>query len=58
MTRDFEYVASKLGLSLEELRALHDGPNRSYRDYHNSMGMLTLGTRVMRALGLQPAMIR
>ena len=58
MTRDFEYVATKLGLSLDELRALHDGPNRSYRDYNNSMGLLTLGTQVMRALGRQPAMIR
>lgn len=58
MTRDFEYVATKLGLTIEELRALHDGPNRSYRDYNNSMGLLTFGTQVMRALGLQPAMIR
>jgi hypothetical protein len=58
MTQDFEYVATKLGLSIEELRALHDGPNRSYRDYSNSMGLLTLGTQVMRTLGLQPAMIR
>ena len=58
MTRDFEYVATKLGLSTEELRALHDGPNRSYRDYNNSMGLLTFGTQVMRALGRQPAMIR
>jgi hypothetical protein len=58
MTRDFEYVATKLGLSVDELRALHDGPNRSYRDYNNSMGLLTLGTQVMRVLGRQPAMIR
>jgi N-acetyl sugar amidotransferase len=58
MKQDFEYVATKLGLSIEELRALHDGPNRSYRDYNNSMGLLTFGTQVLRALGLQPAMIR
>jgi N-acetyl sugar amidotransferase len=58
MKQDFEYVATKLGLTVEELRALHDGPNRSYRDYNNSMGLLTFGTHVMRALGLQPAMIR
>jgi N-acetyl sugar amidotransferase len=58
MTRDFEYVATKLGLSLDELRALHDGPNKSYRDYNNSMGLLTFGTQVLRALGMQPAIIR
>jgi N-acetyl sugar amidotransferase len=58
MAQDFEYVATKLGLSVAELRALQDGPNRSYRDYKNSMGLISLGTQVLRALGLQPAIIR
>ncbi len=29
------------------------GPNRSYRDYRNSMGLIDAGTQVLRALGLQ-----
>jgi hypothetical protein len=58
MEQDFEYVASKLDLSVAELRALQGGPNKSYRDYRNSMAMITLGTQVLRALGLQQAIIR
>ena len=29
---DFEYIATKLDLSVDELRALQQGPNRTYRD--------------------------
>jgi hypothetical protein len=35
-----------------------DGENKSYRDYNNAMGMITLGTKVLRALGIQKAIIR
>jgi len=58
MAQDFEYVASKLDLTVAELRALQDGPNRSYRDYKNGMAMISVGTQVLRALGIQQAIIR
>ena len=58
MAADFEYVATKLDLSVDELRALMAGPNKTYRDYKNSMGPIDAGTRVLRALGLQQAIIR
>jgi N-acetyl sugar amidotransferase len=56
--QDFEYIATKLDLSVAELRALHDGPNKSYRDYKSRMPLIELGTRVMRAVGIQRAIIR
>jgi N-acetyl sugar amidotransferase len=55
---DFEYVATKLDISVAELRELLHGPNRSYRDYRSAMPMITLGTHVMRAFGIQRAIIR
>ena len=55
---DFEYVATKLDLSVADLKALMAGPNRTYRDYKNSMGAIDAGTRVLRALGIQNAIIR
>jgi len=55
---DFEFIAAKLDLSVEELRALHEGPNRTYKDYKNSMGLIELGTRALRAAGVQRAIIR
>ena len=58
IAEDFEYVATKLDLTVAELRELMNGPNKSYRDYRNSMTMINAGTRVLRALGLQLAIIR
>ena len=58
MVQDFEYIANKLGISVEELESYRDGPNRSYRDYKNAMTFIDLGTQAMRALGLQRAIIR
>ncbi len=58
VTGDFEYIAAKLDISVEELQSLFDGPKKSYRDYDHSMGIIELGTRVLRAAGIQRALIR
>ena len=42
----------------EELRTLMDGRNKTYRDYANSMTFIELGTRVLRAVGVQKAVLR
>lgn len=55
---DFEYIATKLDLSVGELRVIMNGPNRSYRDYRNDMTLIDLGTKALRAVGLQRAIIR
>ena len=38
IAEDFEYIATKLGLTVDELRTLHGGANKSYHDYKNNMG--------------------
>lgn len=58
ITQDFEYIATKLGLTVDELKTIQAGPNRTYRDYRNAMGLIELGTRVLRAVGIQRAIIR
>jgi tRNA(Ile)-lysidine synthase TilS/MesJ len=58
IAQDFEYIATKLGLSVAELRALMGGENRTYRDYKSRMPMIDLGGRVLRAVGVQKAIIR
>lgn len=58
MAQDFEYIATKLDLTTAELQALLDGPNKSYHDYKNRMGMINLGTLALRAVGLQKMIIR
>lgn len=58
MKQDFEFVATKLDLTVPELQALMDGPNKTYRDYKSSMPLIGLGTQVLRLLGVQKAIIR
>ncbi|MDX6585464.1 MAG: hypothetical protein QOI10_4648 [Solirubrobacterales bacterium] len=58
MAQDFEYIATKLDLTVAQLQALLDGPNKSYHDYKNRMGMINLGTLALRAVGLQKMIIR
>ena len=58
LAQDFEYIATKLGLSVAELQALHAGENKTYKDYANDMALIELGTKVLRALGVQRAIIR
>lgn len=49
---DFEYVATKLGITVDELRGYHNAPNKSYRDYKSQRWMFELGAWVMTRLRL------
>ena len=51
--QEFEYVATKLGISVEELRGYMDAPNKSYRDYPSQRSVYAVGARAMRLLGLE-----
>lgn len=58
MQQDFEYVAKKLDLTVSELQELFEGENKTYRNYKNKLGLITLGTKAMRLLGLEKRVIR
>jgi N-acetyl sugar amidotransferase len=53
LQREFEYVAHKLDLTVDELRSIFEGPNRTYRDYRNKRWLIGLGAAAMRVLGLE-----
>jgi N-acetyl sugar amidotransferase len=55
---DFIYIATKLGITEEELRNILNQPNKSFRDYKSSFEIFELGTKVLRAAGVQRAIIR
>jgi hypothetical protein len=50
---EFEYVATKLRIPVEELQSYMDAPRRSYRDYRSQESVYFLGAHVMRLLGLE-----
>jgi N-acetyl sugar amidotransferase len=53
IAQDFEYVATKLGITGNELKGYMDGPNKSYKDYNSQLNTFLLGAKVMKILGLE-----
>ncbi len=53
IAQDFEYIATKLGISVAELQGYMDTPNKTYRDYKSQAWLYALGAEVMKALGLE-----
>lgn len=52
---DFEYIATKLRISIDELRGYHEMPLKTYRDYRNREWMFDLGAKVLRLIGAEKA---
>ena len=58
MQGEFEYVAKKLGLTVEEFEEIFKGENRKYSDYKNNEFLITLGARVSNLLGIEKRIFR
>jgi len=52
---EFEYIAKKLDVSVEELQGYMDLPNKTYKDYKNQEKMFVLGAKIMKFLGMERA---
>jgi N-acetyl sugar amidotransferase len=50
--QEFEYVATKLGISVGELQGYLEAPNKTYKDYKSQESIYLIGAKVMRALGM------
>ncbi len=53
INQDFEYVATKLGISVEELQSYMDAPNKTYKDYKSQETIYNIGAKVLRFLGAE-----
>lgn len=58
LEQEFEYVAHKLGISVEELQELFTMPKKTYKDYKNKRWLIGLGANVLRTLGLEKRYFR
>jgi N-acetyl sugar amidotransferase len=45
--QDFDYIATKLGVSSDALRGLHEIPKKFYWDYRNNAKLMAMGERVL-----------
>ena len=48
---DFEFIASKLGMTIDELQLCFDGSNQTYSDYANQDKLYQVGAKIMKILG-------
>jgi hypothetical protein len=55
---EFEYVANKLGITVEELLHYHTMPRKTYRDYRNQEWLFNLGAKTLKLLGVERAIKR
>jgi N-acetyl sugar amidotransferase len=53
ITQEFEYVATKLGIQVEELQGYLDAPNKTYKDYKSQESIYLIGAKVLKYLGLE-----
>ncbi len=58
IAQDFEYIAKKLDLTVEQLQELMKGENKTYRDYKSNAFWINLGAKTLRFTGEQKAIIR
>ena len=50
---DFEYIATKLGIEIEELQEYMDQPNRKNSEFKSQESIYSIGAKVMRMVGLE-----
>ncbi len=50
--QDFEYIATKLGISISELRGYLEMPKKFYWDYRNQKWLFDAGEKIFKVLGL------
>ncbi len=50
--KDYDFIASKLRICVDELKVYHTMPIRTYRDYKNQESLFTLGSRFTRLMGI------
>lgn len=58
LQKEFEYVADKLDLSIEELQELFEGENKTFYDYKNKIKLISFGAKIMQKLGLEKRLFR
>lgn len=58
LQQEFEYVAHKLDLSVEQLQEIFVSPKKTYHDYRNKRQLIIAGANFMRKLGLEKRFFR
>jgi N-acetyl sugar amidotransferase len=55
---EFKYIATKLNISVAELKSYMDAPNKSFRDYRNRENIFVMGATLLKAIGAESSIKR
>uniref|UniRef100_UPI0040497B3E LPS biosynthesis protein n=1 Tax=Flavobacterium sp. TaxID=239 RepID=UPI0040497B3E len=58
LQKEFDYVADKLDLARSELEEIFNGPNKSFHDYKNKIGLISIGAKILTLAGLEKRLFR
>jgi N-acetyl sugar amidotransferase len=58
LKNEFEYVAHKLDLTVDQLQRIFEGENKTFKYYKNKRHIISLGAKVLTALGLENRLFR
>lgn len=53
IAHEFEYIATKLGITVEELQGYLDAPKKTYKDFKSMNSIYRVGAKVMRLFKLE-----
>lgn len=53
MQEDKEYIAKKLGISVNDFNQMIEGENKTYKDYKNSLGLIEFSIKMAKKLGVE-----
>jgi hypothetical protein len=55
---EFKYIATKLGIKVEELRGYFTSPKKFYWDYKNQLSLFKMGAKALKFLGIERSIKR
>ena len=58
LKNEFEYVAHKLDLTVDQLQAMFELPITTFKDYRNKRQVINLGAKILTALKIENRLIR
>lgn len=56
--KEFQFIASKLNISLEELQEIFEGENKSFRDYKSHFKIINFFTKILQFLKIEKRIIQ
>jgi N-acetyl sugar amidotransferase len=58
IAEEFNYIATKLNITEQELRSYLEAPNKTYKDYRNMGKVFVAGAKILKAMGAERSIKR